>query len=61
MYNEDSFYAVNKLIEFAHAGTIQKQMTMAMNETIAAMRIPGVDNLMREQAQRPEEKAENEN
>ena len=44
MNKEDLFYAINKLVEYADAGKIQKQMTQSMNEAIAAMRIPGVDN-----------------
>jgi hypothetical protein len=46
MYNDDSFYAINKLMDFAHGNTIQKQMTQSMNEIIANMHIPGVENPM---------------
>jgi len=46
MYDEDSFYAVNKMIDFAKSGTAQKQMILSMNDAIAAMRVPGVDNPM---------------
>lgn len=53
MYNEDSFYAVNKLVEFARGQTIQKQMIQSMNDAIAAMRVPGVDNPMQEAEQKP--------
>lgn len=49
MNKDDYFFAVNKLVEFANAGEIQKQMTQSMNETIAAMRIPGVDNPIHDQ------------
>jgi len=55
MYNEDSFFAVNKLVEFANGDTIQKQMIQSMNNAIATMRVPGVDNPMREAAQKPKE------
>lgn len=69
MYNEDSFYAVNKLIQFAHGDSIQKQMTGSMNEIIANMRVPGVDNPMRgtrsntaqNPRENPEEKTTDEN
>jgi hypothetical protein len=60
MYNEDSFYAVNKLVEFAQGDTIQKQMTQSMNETIANMRIPGVDNPIWRTSQKSEEKEQHE-
>ena len=46
MYDEDSFYAINKMVDFAKSGAAQKQMIASMNDTIAAMRIPGVDNPM---------------
>jgi hypothetical protein len=65
MYNQDSFYAINKLVEFAHGDSIQKQMTGSMNEIIANMRVPGVDNPMRgtrsNAAQKLEEKTTDEN
>ena len=60
MYSEDSFYAVNKLVDFAQSGTIQKQMIVSMNEAITAMRIPGVDNPMRGAARKPKEENQNE-
>ncbi|MDR2524843.1 MAG: hypothetical protein LBC83_01400 [Oscillospiraceae bacterium] len=60
MHNEDSFYAINKLVDFAKSTAIQKQMTASMNETIVNMRIPGVDNPMREAAQNPKEEISNE-
>jgi hypothetical protein len=46
MYDETSFYAVNKLIDFAKSDAIQKQMTESMNEALAGMCIPGVENPM---------------
>ncbi len=49
MNKEDLFNSVNKLVEFALAGKIQKEMTQSMNEAIAAIRIPGVDNSIYEQ------------
>ncbi|MDR2480492.1 MAG: hypothetical protein LBD48_14435 [Treponema sp.] len=60
MDNNDSFDAVNKLVEFAKSGAIQKQMIASMNDAIATMRVPGVDNPMREAAQQMEEKNQNE-
>ncbi|MDR1468370.1 MAG: hypothetical protein LBT00_03660 [Spirochaetaceae bacterium] len=61
MDNEDAFYAVNKLVDFAHGETIQKQMIQSMNEAIANMRVPGVDNSMRETTRKPEEEHSHEN
>jgi hypothetical protein len=55
MYDEQSFYAVNKLIDFAKGNTIQKQMIQSMNGTIATMRIPGVDNPVQGTPKKPEE------
>lgn len=60
MYNEDSFFVVNKLVEFAKSGAVQNSMIASMNEAIAAMRIPGVDNPIRGTAEKPEEEKQNE-
>jgi len=58
MNKEDFFYSVNKLVEFAQADKIQKQMTQSMNEVIAAMRIPGVDNPRCEQTKKAKGESE---
>jgi hypothetical protein len=60
MYNEASFYALNKLVDFAKGDTIQKQMIHSMNQSIAAMRIPGVDNPMQGVDKNPDDKNSNE-
>jgi hypothetical protein len=60
MYNEDSFYAVNKLVDFSKSAVIQKQMIALMNDAIAVMRIPGVDNPMRETVKQSKEEISNE-
>lgn len=61
MYNEDSFFALNKPVDSAKSGAVQKLMVASMNEAIAAMRIPGVDNPMHGTAKPPEEEQANEN
>lgn len=61
MYDEDSFYAVNKMVEFAKSGAIQKQMISSMNDAIATMRVPGIDNPMPGTAKQTEEEKPNEN
>jgi len=61
MYDEDSFYAINKMVDFAKSGAVQKQMISSMNDAIAAMRVPGVDNPMPETTIQTEEEKPNEN
>jgi len=64
MYDNNSFKAVDKLIDFAKGTAIQEQMTKSMNETIDNMRIPGAGNPMPKTAERTAEETkevENEN
>ncbi len=61
MYTKDSFSAIDKLLDFAQDTAIQKQMTQSMNETIAQMRIPGVDNPLSTQKKKPGEEDSREN
>jgi len=46
MYDNNSFTAIDRLVDFAKSTAIQGQMTKSMNETIDNMRIPGAGNLM---------------
>ncbi|GMO57809.1 MAG: hypothetical protein Ta2G_17690 [Termitinemataceae bacterium] len=64
MYDENSFSALNKLVDYANDQTIQKQMTQSMNESIANMRIPGAGNPMphtKAQTELPKGENRNEN
>jgi hypothetical protein len=61
MYNEDSFYAINKLVDVAKSDIVQKQMISAMNEAVLNMRIPGVDNPMPGTEKKAEEEKPYEN
>jgi len=46
MYDNNSFTAIDRLVDFAKSTAIQEQMTRSMNETIDTMRIPGAGNPM---------------
>jgi len=46
MYDNSSFTAIDRLVDFAKGTAIQEQMTKSMNETIDNMRIPGAGNPM---------------
>lgn len=46
MYDNNSFIAIDRLVDFAKGTAIQEQMTKSMNETIENMRIPGAGNPM---------------
>ncbi|MDR1256411.1 MAG: DUF4339 domain-containing protein [Spirochaetaceae bacterium] len=43
MYDEKSFYSIDRLVEFGMGMAIAQQMTQSMNQT---MHIPGSGNLM---------------
>jgi hypothetical protein len=60
MYDDKSFTALDKLIDFTNGQTIQEQMIQSMNNVIANMRIPDVDNSMHKAKSR-EEKNSDEN
>jgi hypothetical protein len=44
MYDESSFYSVDRLIEFGMSMAIANQMTQSMNQTMQNMHIPGAGN-----------------
>jgi hypothetical protein len=46
MYDEKSFYSIDRLVEFGMSMAVAQQMTQSMNQTMAAMRIPGAGNPM---------------
>jgi hypothetical protein len=46
MYDESSFYSIDRLIEFGMGMAVAQQMVQSMNQTMAAMRIPGAGNVM---------------
>jgi hypothetical protein len=46
MYDEKSFYSIDRLVEFGMSMAIAQQMVQSMNQTMASMRIPGAGNLM---------------
>ena len=47
MYNETSFYSIDRLVEFGMGMAVAQQMVNTMNQTMAAMHIPGAGNPMR--------------
>jgi hypothetical protein len=51
MYDEHSFYSTGRLVEFGMSMAIAQQMVQSMNQTMAAMRIPGAGNPMPQTAQ----------
>jgi hypothetical protein len=53
MYDEKSFYSIDRLVEFGMGMTIAQQMVKTMNQTIDTMRIPGSGNTMLQPAQTP--------
>lgn len=57
MDDKNSFFAVDKLVDFAKGTAIQEQMTKSMNETIDNMRIPGAENPMPKTSENPREEA----
>lgn len=44
--NEDFYYSLDKLVEFGLGLSVANQMIQSMNNSIANMTTPGVDNLM---------------
>jgi hypothetical protein len=46
MYDEKSFYSIDRLIEFGMGMAIAQQMVRTMNQTMENMRIPGAGNAM---------------
>jgi hypothetical protein len=44
MYDEKSFYSIDRLVEFGMGMAVAQQMVNTMNQTIATMRIPGAGN-----------------
>ncbi|MDR0756155.1 MAG: GYF domain-containing protein [Puniceicoccales bacterium] len=44
--NEDSFYSINRLVEFGIGLSVAQQMVKTMNDAINNMRIPGTMNPM---------------
>ena len=46
MYDEKSFYSIDRLVEFGMGMAVAQQMVNAMNQTMAAMHIPGAGNPM---------------
>ncbi|MDR2160249.1 MAG: DUF4339 domain-containing protein [Treponema sp.] len=46
MYDESSFYSIDRLVEFGMGMAIARQMVQTMNQTMETMRIPGAGNAM---------------
>jgi hypothetical protein len=46
MYDENSFYSIDRLVEFGMGMAITRQMVQTMNQTMGAMCIPGAGNAM---------------
>lgn len=44
--NDDSFFSMNRLMEFSMGLAIAQQMTQAMNRAISQMTVPGAGNPM---------------
>jgi hypothetical protein len=44
--NDDSFFSVDRLVEFGLGVSIASQMVKMMNDSIQQMRVPGADNGM---------------
>jgi hypothetical protein len=44
--NEDSFYSINRLVEFGMSLAVAQQMIKTMNDAMSNMRIPGAMNPM---------------
>jgi hypothetical protein len=51
MYDENSFYSIDRLVEFGMGMAVAQQMVQSMNQTMAAMHIPGAGNPMPPPAQ----------
>jgi len=46
MYDEKSFYSIDRLVEFGMGMAIAQQMVQSMNHAMQNMHIPGVSNPM---------------
>ena len=46
MYDENSFYSMDRLVEFGMGMAVAQQMVKTMNETMSTMHIPGAGNPM---------------
>jgi hypothetical protein len=46
MYDEKSFYSIDRLIEFGMGMAVAQQMVQSMNQTMRDMHIPGAGNSM---------------
>lgn len=44
--NDNSFYSIDKLVEFGMGVSVANQMINSMNQTIDKMKIPGANNTM---------------
>ena len=44
--NDDSFFSINRLVEFGMSLAVSQQMVKTMNETISNMHVPGTLNPM---------------
>jgi len=49
--NEDSFFSINRLVEFGMGLTIAQQMVKTMNDSMNNMHVPGSMNSMQSQQQ----------
>jgi hypothetical protein len=47
MYDETSFYSIDRLIEFGMGMAVAQQMVGIMNQTMQTMRVPGAGNPLR--------------
>ena len=46
MYDEKSFYSIDRLVEFGMGMAMAQQMVQTMNQTMQNMRVPGAGNPM---------------
>ena len=53
MYNDQSFFSIDRLVEFGMSMAVAQQMVKSMNDTMVNMNIPGAGNLMQSPAQNP--------
>jgi hypothetical protein len=44
MYDENSFYSMDRLVEFGMSMAVAQQMVQSMNQTMQNMRVPGAGN-----------------
>lgn len=48
-YDDGHFFSIDRLVEFGLGMSVANSLVRSMNSAIENMRIPGADNLMREQ------------